>query len=157
MRTEEELREELAWLTAYKTEVSFHFKVIELSKHKHALLAAFYATIDHEIHLLRWILGEDIVLWRDDMSKSNDMQDFFDSLPPSDFPRKPWPQELVAAARKAQSADVSALFPCLHCGKTVCMASHNICGSCLPQVFKHDPSEEWVDEAANQVPFYLKA
>lgn len=136
MRTEAELREELAWLTAYKKEVIVHFQVIELSKHKHALLAAFYATIDHEIDLVRWALGEDIALWRDDFSGHDDMQCFFDSLPPSDFPRKPWPQELVAAARKAKTADVPALDA---------------------DDFDQCPTHQWADEAANQVPFYLKA
>jgi endogenous inhibitor of DNA gyrase (YacG/DUF329 family) len=155
MRTEAELREELTWLINYKKEVIVHFKVIQLSKHKHALLAAFYATIDHEIDLLRWALGEDIVLWRDDMSKSNDMEEFFDSLPPSDFPRKPCPQELVAAARKAKMADVPALFPCLHCGKNVCMASHNICVPCFMIELRQDP--EWVDDAANQLPFHFRS
>ena len=101
MRTEAEIREELAWLIAYKKEVIIHFQVIELSKYKHALLGAFYATIDHEIDLLRWTLGEDVTLWRDDLSKSNDMQEFFDSLPPTDFPWKQFPQRVRAATRKA--------------------------------------------------------
>lgn len=156
MRTESEIREELAWLIAYKKEVIVHFRVIELSKHKHALLGAFYATIDHEIDLLRWILGEDISLWRDNLSGSSDMEEFFDSLPPTDFPRKPWPQELVAAARKAKTAGEPALFPCLHCGKNLCMASHNICGPCLSVEMQDCPTNQWADEAANQVPFHLK-
>lgn len=161
MRTETEIREELAWLIDYKKEVTVHFRVIELSKHKYALLAAFYATIDHEIDLLRWALGEDVVLWRDNLDKFNDMQDLFDALPPSDFPRHPWPQELwSAAARKAVPADLPALFPCLHCGKNVCMASHNICGPCLKEEFAQD-SADCADEAADQrpvyqLPFYLK-
>jgi hypothetical protein len=148
MRTEAELREELAWLINYKKEVVLHFKVIELSKRKHALLAAFYATLDHEADLLRWVLGEDLVLWRDDFSAHNDIQAFFDSLPPSEFPRNPWPHE-IAAARKAKTGGLPALFPCLHCGKTVCIASHNICASCLTRVFSDELVEKSVDEAAN--------
>lgn len=101
MRSETEIREELAHLITFKKEVVRHFELIELKKHKHALLGAFYATLDHEIDLLRWILGEDVALWRDDMSKHSDIEDFFDSLPPTEFPWKQFPQRVRATARRA--------------------------------------------------------
>jgi hypothetical protein len=101
MRSETEIREELTGLIAFKKTVTRHFEAIELTKYKYALLGAFYTTIDHEIDLLRWILGEDIALWRDDMSKHTDIEQFFDSLPPTDFPWKQFPQSVRATARKA--------------------------------------------------------
>lgn len=101
MRTESEIREELAHLIAFKKVVVRHFELIELKKHKHALLGAFYATLDHEIDLLRWILGEDIALWRDDMSKHSDIEVFYDSLSIVDFPWKQFPKKIASITRKA--------------------------------------------------------
>lgn len=101
MRSETEIREELAALNAFKSEVIHHFKTIELKKHKYALLRAFYATLDHEIDLLRWVLGADVTLWRDSASKHSDIQEHFDSLPLTDFPWKQFPQSVRATARKA--------------------------------------------------------
>jgi hypothetical protein len=159
MRTSTELQEKIDHLIAYKEELHLHFKIIDMSKQKNAILAAFYRTVDNEIAMLRWALGEVEQTWSDDMSGHIDMECYFDSLPPTEFGWQPNAHQLranVKAAARKVDAGPATLFPCLRCGEVVCIASHNICGSCLPEVFA-DPSDQWADEAANQVPFHLKA
>jgi hypothetical protein len=95
MRTSAEIQEKIDHLIAFKIELNTHFKVIELSKQKHAVLSAFYSKVEDEISLLRWVLSEVENTWSDDMSSHIDMQDYFDSRFASDFPRRPHRQERI--------------------------------------------------------------
>lgn len=99
MRTAEEIHEKIAHLLDYKQELMIHFRVIELSKQKHAAVSSFYRTVDNEIDMLRWVLGLVDVTWSDDLSQHIDMECYFDALPPTEYPRKPHPQETHAARR----------------------------------------------------------
>ncbi len=96
MRTTAEIQEKIEHLLFYKQELMIHFRVINLSRQKHAAISAFYRTVDNEIAMLRWALGELDETWSDDLSKHIDMETFFDSLPPTEYPRLPHKQELVA-------------------------------------------------------------
>jgi hypothetical protein len=97
MRTAAEIQEKIEHLISYKKELYVHFKVIELSKQKHAALSAFYRTVDYEIDMLRWALGLVDATWSDDLSQHIDMQCYFDALPPTEYPRKPHRQERIKA------------------------------------------------------------
>jgi hypothetical protein len=99
MLTITEIQEKLDHLATVKKEITLHFEVISLSKQKHAVLAAYYATIDNEIALLRWVLGEQEQTWSDDLSGHIDMEMYSDAQPATTFPRKPHPQEIVAQSR----------------------------------------------------------
>jgi hypothetical protein len=44
----------------------------------------------------------------------------------------------ATAARTAKTADVPALFPCLTCGKVVCIANLNICGPCFAEEMRKE-------------------
>lgn len=100
MRTSTELQEKIDHLIAYKEELHLHFRVIDMSKHKNAVLAAFYRTVDNEIAMLRWALGEIDQTWSDDMSGHMDMECYFDSLPPTEFGWQPNAHQLRATAKK---------------------------------------------------------
>jgi hypothetical protein len=96
MRTAAEIQEKIEHLFSYKQELTLHFRVINLSRHKHAAISAFYRSVDNEIAMLQWALGELEQTWSDDLSEHIDMETFFDSLPPTEYPRLPNKQELVA-------------------------------------------------------------
>lgn len=99
MRTAAELQEKIEHLIGYKKELRLHFEVIELSKHKHWAVSSFYRTVDNEIMMLRWALGLTEETWSDDLSGHIDMECFFDALPSTEYPRRPWPQEKWAKRR----------------------------------------------------------
>jgi hypothetical protein len=90
MRTAAQIQEKIEHLAHYKKEVMFQFKVIDMSAKKHAILAAYYRTIDNEISMLRWVLGQTEQTWSDDLSNATDIQDGFDKLPPTEFAHLPY-------------------------------------------------------------------
>jgi hypothetical protein len=90
MRTSTELQEKLDHLIAYKEEIKVDFLVIDMSKQRHAVLAAYYRTLDNEMAMLRWALGQIEETWSDDLSQCIDMTDHFDSLPPTEFVHLPY-------------------------------------------------------------------
>jgi hypothetical protein len=92
MRTAAQIQEKIEHLLYYKKEVIFQFKVIDMSAKKHAILAAYYRTIDNEIAMLRWVLGQKEQTWSDDLSNSIDIGDGFDKLPSTEFPHLPYGQ-----------------------------------------------------------------
>lgn len=90
MRHPIELREKIDHLTWYKQEVIYYFRIMPMSAQKHAVLAAFYRTIDNEIALLRWALGEIEQTWSDDHSGADDIAHRVELLPPTEFPHLPY-------------------------------------------------------------------
>ncbi len=95
MRTAAELKTKIDHLTALKAETSAVFAVLPLSKQKHAVLTAFARTIDNEIELLRWVLGELDNTWSDGLLQYVDILDYFEQIPLTEYPRLPHRQELV--------------------------------------------------------------
>lgn len=89
MRTPTELQEKIDHLSWFKHELSYYFRVTPLGPKKHAVLAAFYRTIDNEIAMLRWVLGQTENTWSDDLSGSMDFRYYVDDLPPTEFPHLP--------------------------------------------------------------------
>ncbi len=92
MRTATELQEKIDHLTWYKQQVIFYFRMIPLSAQRHAVAAAFYRTIDNEIALLRWALGQTEQTWSDDHSGADDPVHRVELLPPTEFPHLPYKQ-----------------------------------------------------------------
>jgi hypothetical protein len=92
MRTAAQIQEKIEHLLHYKKEVIFQFQLIDMSVKKHAVLAAYYRTIDNEISMLRWVLGQVEQTWSDDLSNSIDIEDGFDNLPSTEFPHLPYGQ-----------------------------------------------------------------
>lgn len=92
MRTAAQIQEKIEHLLHIKKEVIFQFQLIDLSIKKHAVVAAYYRTIDNEIAMLRWVLGQAEQTWSDDLSGTIDFVDGFDKLPPSEFPHLPYGQ-----------------------------------------------------------------
>lgn len=97
MRTATELQEKIAHLTWYKHEVILHFYLIPMTAQAHAVAAAFYRTIDNEIALLRWALGQTEQTWSDDHSGYMDIIDRVENLPPTEFPHFPWKERKQSA------------------------------------------------------------
>ncbi len=93
MRTIAQIQEKIEHLLHYKKEVISQFHVIDMSAKKHAILAAYYRTIDNEISMLRWVLGQSEQTWSDDLSGSIDIQDLFDKLPATEFYHTPHGQK----------------------------------------------------------------
>lgn len=92
MRAATELQEKIDHLTWYKQEVIYYFRIMDMSARKHAVLAAFYRTIDNEIALLRWALGQSEQTWSDDHFGAIDIEDRVDRLPATEFPHLPYKQ-----------------------------------------------------------------
>lgn len=89
MRTVTELQEKIDHLSWFKHELGYYFRTTPLGPKKHAVLAAFYRTIDNEIAMLRWVLGQTENTWSDDTSQSLDFQHYVDDLPATEFPHLP--------------------------------------------------------------------
>lgn len=92
MRTPTELQEKIDHLTWYKHELIYYFRLIPLSTRKHAIVAAYYRTVDNEIALLRWALGQIEQTWTDNLGGAIDLVDLVDKLPPTQFPHLPYKQ-----------------------------------------------------------------
>jgi hypothetical protein len=90
MRHPNEIQEKIDHLLWYKQVVISHFRLIDMSAKKHALLAAYYRTIDNEISMLRWVLGQTEQTWSDDLSTTIDIVDLVEKLPPTEFPHLPY-------------------------------------------------------------------
>lgn len=90
MRTPTELREKIAHLLWYKQELIYYFRLIDMRAHEHAVMAAYYRTVDNEIAMLRWALGEVDSTWSDDTSMYMDLVDVVKNLPPTEFPYLPY-------------------------------------------------------------------
>lgn len=89
MRTLTEVLERIAYLDWFKKDLVYHFQVTPMTKQKHAVAAAFYRTLDNEIAMLRWFLGDIENTWSDDTSHYIDLVDVVEKLPPTDFPHLP--------------------------------------------------------------------
>jgi hypothetical protein len=90
MRTAAQIQEKIDHLVALKEELKVHFRVIDMAKQRHAVMAAYYRTLDNETAMLRWALGQVEETWSDDLSQCIDMTDHFDSLPPTEFVHLPY-------------------------------------------------------------------
>lgn len=90
MRTPTELQEKIAHLLWYKQELIYYFQLIDMRAHQHAIMAAYYRTIDNEISILRWALSEIDATWSDDTSMYMDLVDVVEQLPPTEFPHLPY-------------------------------------------------------------------
>lgn len=90
MRTQTELEEKIAHLTWYKQTLIHDFHILDMSAKKHALVAAFCRTVDNEIMMLKWALGQVEQTWTDDLSRVSDIQHYYEQLPPTEFVHLPY-------------------------------------------------------------------
>lgn len=89
MRTTAQVQEKIDHLIWCKETLKFDFHIVNLTKSKHELLSTYYRTIDNEISMLRWVLGQVEQTWSDDLSGSTDFTDHFDALAPTEFVHLP--------------------------------------------------------------------
>jgi len=89
MRVSGELQEKIDHLTWYKQTLLADFYVIDMTAKQHALVATFCRTIDNEIQMLRWALGQVEQTWTDDLSHAIDIQEYFKQLPSTEFVHLP--------------------------------------------------------------------
>lgn len=90
MRTPTELQEKIDFLTWFKHDLDYQFRITPLSAQKHAVASAFYRTIDNEIAALRWCLGQLENTWEDDLSQFIDLFSPLRQPPVTEYPHLPY-------------------------------------------------------------------
>ena len=96
MRTPSEIQQKIDALLSHKADALEVFALLPMSRDRHAAVSAFARTLDNEIVMLRWVLGEVDQTWTDRLLLDYiDIVHFFDKLPPTEYPRLPHRQELA--------------------------------------------------------------
>lgn len=90
MRTQTELQEKIDYLTWFKHDLEYQFKITPLSAQRYAVATAFYRTIDNEIAMVRWCLGQLENTWEDDLSNFIDLFSPLDQAPATEYPHLPY-------------------------------------------------------------------
>lgn len=89
MRTVNEILERKAYLEWFRHDLAYEFQTTPLSKRKHELASAFYRTLDNEIDMLRWVLGELENTWEDDLRGWIDLYSFVEVEAQTKYPHLP--------------------------------------------------------------------
>jgi hypothetical protein len=113
MRAPGELQEKIDHLIWYKQMLVSDFYVMDMTAKNHGIITAFCRTIDNEIAMLRWALGQVEETWTDDFSSADDIQQYYQQLPPTEFVHLPtgkslsyWVEKgIVAPARPGPYVD----------------------------------------------------
>jgi len=88
MRTLNEILERKAYLEWYRHDLVYHFKTTPLSKYWHAVASAYFRTLDNEIDMLRWMLGELENTWVD-LASWDSLLDPVQAEPQTRYPHLP--------------------------------------------------------------------
>lgn len=89
MRTLNEILERKDYLEWFRHNLVYDFQTTPLSKYWHAVASAYFRTLDNEIDMLRWMLGELENTWEDDMSKWHCLLDVVQAEPQTRYPHLP--------------------------------------------------------------------
>lgn len=88
MRTLNEVLERKAYLEWFRHDLVYHFKTTPLSKYWHTVASAYFRTLDNEIDMLRWMLGELENTWVD-LGGWDSLLDMVQAEPQTRYPRLP--------------------------------------------------------------------
>lgn len=89
MRTLNELLERKAYLEWFRKQLVYDFQTTPLSRYWYAVASAYFRTLDNEIDMLRWVLGEVENTWEDDLSGWNSLLDVVQAEPQTHYPHLP--------------------------------------------------------------------
>ncbi|RZJ94166.1 MAG: hypothetical protein EOO60_03620 [Hymenobacter sp.] len=89
MRTINEVLERKAYLEWFRKNLVYEFQKTELSRYWYTVASAYFRTLDNEIDMLRWMLGEIENTWEDDLSGWDCMLDIVQAEPQTRYPHLP--------------------------------------------------------------------
>lgn len=89
MRTLNEVLERKAYLEWFRKDLVYEFQTTRLSRYWYTVASAYFRTLDNEIDMLRWLLGEIENTWEDDMSNWNCLLDVVQAEPQTRYPHLP--------------------------------------------------------------------
>lgn len=100
MKTPSEIQQKIDALISHKADALEVFGLLSMSRERHAAVSAFARTLDNEIAMLRWVLGEVEQTWTDRLQLHYmDIVHYYDMLPTTEYPRLPHRQELIKKSR----------------------------------------------------------
>lgn len=89
MRTLNEILERKAYLEWFRHDLAYEFATTPLSRYWYTVASAYFRTLDNEIDMLRWVLGELENTWQDDMSKWMSLLEVVQEEPQTRYPHLP--------------------------------------------------------------------
>lgn len=89
MRTLNEVQERKAYLEWFRKQLVYDFQTTPLSRYWYTVASAFFRTLDNELNMLRWMLGEVENTWQDDLSGWNSLLDIVQAAPETRYPHLP--------------------------------------------------------------------